>query len=80
MATTFSFDDSRYLYANTKNYQKVGRLPKVTHSEMLLDRPNTKFPNKAFIFKAISIKHPTENKVAVFITELTELNFIQMIN
>ncbi len=76
MATTFSFDDSRYLYANTKKIiKKVGRLPKVTHSEMLLDRPNTKFPNKAFIFKAISIKHPTENKVAVFYNRADRAEF-----
>lgn len=76
MATTFSFDDSRYLYANTeKIIKKVGTLPDVTNSDMLLDRPNTKFPNKAFIFKAISIKHPTENKVAVFYNRADRAEF-----
>ncbi|MCT3745949.1 hypothetical protein BAS06_06660 [Elizabethkingia miricola] len=76
LATTFSFDDNRYLYANTeKIIKKVGTLPDVTNSDMLLDRPNTKFPNKAFIFKAISIKHPTENKVAVFYNRADRAEF-----
>lgn len=39
------------------------------------DHPNTKFPNKAFIFKAISIKHPTENKVAVFYNRADRTEF-----
>ena len=76
LATTFSFDDNRYLYANTeKIIKKVGTLPDVTNSDMLLDRPNTKFPNKAFIFKAISTKHPTENKVAVFYNRADRAEF-----
>ncbi|OPC25484.1 hypothetical protein BAX95_00800 [Elizabethkingia meningoseptica] len=76
LATTFSFDDNRYLYANTeKIIKKVGKLPSVANSDKLLDHPNTKFPNKAFIFKAISVKHPTENKVAVFYNRADRAEF-----
>ncbi|MDV2446359.1 hypothetical protein CMU93_02460 [Elizabethkingia anophelis] len=76
LATTYSLDDNRYLYANTKKIiKKVGKLPDVVNSNQLLDRPNTNFPNKAFIFKAISIKHPTENKVAVFYNRADRAEF-----
>ena len=65
-ATTYSMDNYRYLYASPKKILKqVGKLPEVENTEYLTDIPKTKFPNKAYIFKAKSIKHPSENKIAI---------------
>lgn len=76
LATTYSLDDNRYLYTDTKKVlKKVGQLPDVINSELLADPPATKFPNKAYIFKAISVKHPLQNKVAVFYNKTDRAEF-----
>lgn len=76
LATTYSLDDSRYIYATPNEIiKKVGKLPEVIDNDWLLDRPNSKFPNKAFIFKAISVKHATNNKVAVFYSKTDRVEF-----
>lgn len=76
LATTYSIDDCRYFYTNTKKItKKIGNLPTTNNDEYLIDPPNTKFPNKAFLFKAISVKHPTKNKVAVFYNKLARTEF-----
>lgn len=76
LATTYSMDNFRYLYASPQKIIKnVGKLPEFNNSEYLLDVPQTKFPNKAFTFKAISIKHPTENKIAIFYNKADRIEF-----
>ncbi|WP_144282095.1 BF3164 family lipoprotein [Chryseobacterium echinoideorum] len=76
LATTYSFDDFRYLYTDfNKIKKKVGKLPDITNDEFLEDQPNTKFPNRAYIFKAISIKHPIDNKVAIFYNKTNRAEF-----
>ena len=86
LATTYSFDDSRYLYANDKIVKKVGSLPITNESGYLQDEENTKFPNKAYIFKSTLVKNPYENKVALFYNKTDRVEFykndslIQIIN
>jgi len=76
LATTYSIDDCRYFYTNTnKILKKAGTLPEVINSELLYDPPATKFPNKAYIFKATGIRHPSENKVAVFYNKTDRAEF-----
>lgn len=76
LATTYSMDDFRYLYASQqKIIKRVGKLPDVSDSDYLIDRPNTKFPNKASIFKAGSIKHPFDNKVAILYNKANRIEF-----
>ncbi|MGC4128072.1 MAG: BF3164 family lipoprotein [Bergeyella sp.] len=56
--------------------KKIGKLPKVANDEKLENITNTKFPRKAYIFKAISVKNPTENnKVAVFYNKTDRIEF-----
>lgn len=76
LATSYSIDSFRYLYANPQKItKKIGQLPEVKNSEYLIDIPKAKFPNKAFIFKAISIKHPSEDKVAIFYNKADRIEF-----
>lgn len=75
IATTYTWDDNRYIYATNRIVKKVGKLPTVENRQFLIDAPNTKFPNKAYIFKAISIKHPVENKIAIFYCKTDRVEF-----
>lgn len=76
LATTYSSDDNRYLYADTKKIvRKIGKLPEVENNEELTDRPDTKFPNKSYIFKATGLRNPYENKVAVFYNKADRAEF-----
>lgn len=76
LATTYSLDDCRFLYTDSKSIlKKIGKLPVVQNRELLKDRPGTKFPNKAYIFKSRIIKHPSENKVAVFYNKTDRAEF-----
>ena len=76
LATTYAMNDFRYLYANPqKTLKNVGQLPKVKNSEYLTDAAETKFPNKAFIFKAIAIKNSSENKTVVFYNKTDRAEF-----
>lgn len=74
VATTYTWDDARYIYANQTIVKKIGSLPQTSHSSYLSDPPETKFPNRAYVFKATSIRNPVTNKVAVFYnkTDLAE--------
>jgi hypothetical protein len=76
VATTYSWDDNRYMYAsNKKIIKKVGKLPDVKNGELLTDAPNTKFPNKPYIFKATGIKHPLDTRIAVFYNKTDRVEF-----
>lgn len=76
LATTYALDDNRYIYTDTKKVlKKVGNLPKITNGDLLIDPPATKFPNRAYIFKAIGIKHPVQNKAAVFYNKADRAEF-----
>lgn len=76
LATTYSMDNFRYLYASSQNIiKKVGQLPEVENSQFLSDILKTKFPNKAYIFKANVVKSPTENKIAVFYNKADRIEF-----
>lgn len=76
LTTSYSTDDCRYFYSDgSKILKKVGKLPEVINDKKLTNIPNTKIPNKAYIFKAFSIKSPTENKVAVFYNKTDRVEF-----
>ncbi|MDQ8140571.1 BF3164 family lipoprotein [Chryseobacterium sp. CFS15] len=76
LATTYSMDNCRYFYADFQQIKKkIGKLPKVNNNKLLEDIPNTKFPNKAYLFKATSIKHSFKNKVAVFYNKASRAEF-----
>lgn len=76
MATTYSLDDNRYIYATSQAIQKkIGKLPEISNAEQLTDPPNTKFPNRAFIFKAMAVRNPSKNMVAVFYNKTDRAEF-----
>jgi len=76
MGTTYSLNDCRYAYANKKSIlKKIGKLPDVSNNEFLADPPNTKLPNKSWIFKALITKHPFQNKVALFYCKSNRAEF-----
>lgn len=76
LATTYSMDNCRYFYADFQQIKKkIGKLPQVSNDKLLQDTPNTKFPNRAYVFKATSIKHPFKNKVAVFYNKASRAEF-----
>lgn len=78
LATTYSSDDYRYFYANfNEAKKKIGKLPVVINDKLLEDEPDTNFPNRAYMFKAVSIKHPIQNKVAVFYNKADRAEFYE---
>lgn len=76
LATSYSLDDCRYFYSDGKNIlRKVGKLPNVINSKKLTNIPNAKIPNKAYIFKALAVKNPIQNKIAVFYNKTDRAEF-----
>lgn len=76
LATTYSLDDCRYFYSDgSKILKKVGKLPDVVNNKELKNISSCKIPNKANIFKAFSIKSPTEDKIAVFYNKADRAEF-----
>jgi hypothetical protein len=76
LATTYALEVCRYFYTDTKQIiRKIGKFPEVINEEKLENSPDSKIPNKAYIFKAFSIKNPTENKVAVFYNKADRAEF-----
>jgi hypothetical protein len=75
ISTTYSNDNFRYFYANKKIVREIGKLPEVLNSEYLADEKDSKFPNNAYIFKSFLIKHPTEDKIAVFYNKTDRAEF-----
>ena len=76
LATSYSLDDCRYFYTEgSKILKKVGLLPNVTNNIKLKNISKTKIPNKAYIFKAFSIKNPNSNQIAVFYNKTDRAEF-----
>lgn len=76
LATTYTLDDNRYFYSDFKKItKKIGKLPKVENGKKMENMPNAFFPNAASIFKAIAIKNPIQNTVAVFYNKTDRVEF-----
>lgn len=78
LATTYSLDDCRYLITNgSQIISKYGALPKINNEDFLKNSSKNKIPNLSYISKAYSIKHPNQNKVAVFYNKFDRVELFE---
>lgn len=76
VATTFTHQDCRYIYASLDNtVRKAGSLPEVKNPKKLKDPPDTKVPNITYAFKAKLAKHPSNGKTALFYSKTDRAEF-----
>lgn len=76
IATTYASEDFRYFYTDGKKIiKKIGNLPIISNDEKLINDSNSKIPNKTIIFKAFAVKHPLQNKIAVFYNKTDRIEF-----
>ncbi|MDO5616332.1 MAG: BF3164 family lipoprotein [Cruoricaptor ignavus] len=74
IATSYTLDDNRYFYFKEGSIiKKNGNLPLIKNEKKLNTPKNSKFSNKAIVFKAIALKN--RNKVAIFYNKTDRAEF-----